>query len=306
MIRMILNILVPLDGSALAEAALPGALWFSKLFGARVTLLHVIEHHAPASIHGERHLTNEADALAYLKSVAEHFPAGIEVAFHVHNEEVSNVARSIAMHAGELVQDMVVMCSHGKSGLRQFMVGNIAQKVISYGSTPVLLIHPQRDQEALFSHVGHLLVALDDDPEHNCGLEMAGLVAEKSGAALRLVHVVPRLDSLKGQEAAASKLLPGTTAALLEIEQEGALSTLMERAKPWRERGVDVAWRVVRGDPPEKIVEAANSVDAEIIVLSTHGKTGIGAFWAGSVAPRVPGLTDLPLLLVPTCWSYSE
>ncbi len=303
---MILNILVPLDGSVLAEAALPGALWFSKLFDTRITLLHVIERNAPASIHGERHLTNEADALAYLKSVAEHFPEGTEVAFHVHTEEVSNVARSIAMHAGELVQDMVVMCSHGKSGLRQFMVGSIAQKVISYGSTPVLLIHPQRDQKALFEHVDRLLVALDDDPEHSCGLEMAGVVAEKSGAGLRLVNVVPRLESLKGQEAAASKLLPAATIALLEIEQEEALSTLAERAKPWREQGIDVAWKVVRGDPPEKIVEEAASANADMIVLSTHGKTGIGAFWAGSVAPRVPGLTDLPLLLVPTCWSYSE
>jgi nucleotide-binding universal stress UspA family protein len=43
-----------------------------------------------------------------------------------------------------------------------------------------------------------------------------------------------------------------------------------------------------------------------MIVLGTHGKTGMGAFWAGSVAPRVPGQTDLPLLLVPTCWTFSE
>jgi nucleotide-binding universal stress UspA family protein len=303
---MFLNILVPLDGSALAEAALPGALWFRKLFGARLTLLHVIEHNAPASVHGDRHLTNEAEALAYLKSMAEHFPPDVQVDFHVHNEEVSNVARSIAMHASELVQDMVVMCTHGKSGLRQFMLGNIAQKVISYGSTPVLLIHPQGDQATRFAHIERLLVALDDDPEHNCGLELAGIIAKRSGAGLSLVNVVPRLESLKGKEAAAGKLLPAATIALLEIEQEEANSMLAARAKRWQERGVDVAWQVRRGDPPEQISEAATSVKANMIVLSTHGKSGMGAFWAGSVAPRVPGLTDLPLLLVPTCWSSEE
>jgi nucleotide-binding universal stress UspA family protein len=303
---MIINILVPLDGSALAEAALPGALWFSKLFGARITLLHVIEHNAPASVHGDRHLTNEADALTYLRSVAEHFPPGTQVDFHVHREEVSNVARSIAMHASELVQDIVVMCSHGKSGLRQFMVGSIAQKVISYGSMPVLLIHPQRDQAALFARIERLLVALDEDPEHNCGLEMAGLIAERSAAALLLVNVVPRLGSLKGEEAAAGKLLPSATTALLEIEQEEADSMLAARARSWQERGVDVAWQVRRGDPPEQISEAAASLNADMIVLTTHGKSGIGAFWAGSVAPRVPALTDLPLLLVPTCWSIED
>src|SRR5512133_333903 len=102
---MFVNILVPLDGSTLAEAALPGALWFSRVFGARITLLHVIEHNAPSNVHGERHLTNESQALAYLQSLAKSFPADVEVAFHIHTEEVSNVARSIAMHASELIQD---------------------------------------------------------------------------------------------------------------------------------------------------------------------------------------------------------
>ncbi len=303
---MISNILVPLDGSTLAEAALPGALWFSRLFGARITLLHVIERNAPASVHGDRHLTNETDALNYLKSIAEHFPEDIQVDFHVHTEEVSNVARSIATHASEFVQDMVVMCSHGKSGLHQFIVGNIAQKVISYGSAPVLLIQPQRDHQALFGNIERLMVALDEDPEHICGLEMAGLVARRSGAALRLVHVVPRLESLKGQDAAASKLLPGATIALLEIEQQESTAMLLERAKPLQKMGIEVTWQVVRGDPAEQIASAAESADAQMIVLSTHGKSGIGAFWASSVAPRVPALTDLPLLLVPTCWSEAE
>lgn len=303
---MISSILVPLDGSTLAEAALPGAQWFSELFGARVTLLHVIERNAPARIHGERHLTNETEALDYLKMVAKQFPHGTQVDFHVHSEEINNVARSIAIHAGELVQDMVVMCSHGNSGLRQFIIGSIAQKVISYGSAPLLLINPQLDQHKLFAHIERLLVALDNEPEHFCGLEMASLVARRSSIALRLVHVVPKLESLKGQEAAASKLLPGATIALLEIEQQEAETMLAEQAQPLQAKGIEVAWQVRRGDPPEQISQAAASMDTQIIVLGTHGKSGIGAFWAGSVAPRVPAVTELPLLLVPTCWGTEE
>lgn len=303
---MIENILVPLDGSALAEAALPGALWFREVFGARITLLHIIEHNAPSSVHGERHLTKEADALAYLQSVAQGFPAGAPATFHVHTEEVSNVARGIAQHASELVQSLVVMCSHGTSGLRQLMVGNIAQQVIAFGSTPVLLVQPQRDQHALFSRTQRLLVALDENPEHNCGLELAGMIAKQSGIEMRLVHVVPKLDSLKGKEAAASRLLPAAMVALLEIEQEEAAARLRERAQPWLAKGGKVTWQVRRGDPPEQLVRAASQADASMIVLSSHGKTGMGAFWAGSVAPRVPGMTDLPLLLVPTCWSYIQ
>lgn len=301
---MILNhILVPLDGSSLAEAALPGAIWFSQLYEAGVTLLHVIEHNAPAIVHGQPHLTNEADALAYLEKISLRFPSKTHVEFHVHREEVNNVARSIASHASELEQDLVVMCSHGRSGLRQFMVGNIAQQVIGFGSTPVLLVQPQQDQNALFSEVDKLLVALDVNPEHTCGFEFAGDIAIRSGAQLILLNVVPRLGSLKGQEAAVGSLLPATTVALLDIEEEEVVGMLESKAKPLRAKGVKVNQIVLRGNPPEVIAKTGEDQAANMIVLTTHGKHGMDAFWSGSVAPRVPGLTDLPLLLVPTCFT---
>ena len=303
---MIRNILVPLDGSKLAEAALPGALWFARIFGSSITLLHVIEKNPPSTVHGEHHLSSEAEAMQYLQKIAQEIPPEIQTEKHVHTEEVSNVPRSIALHAGELAQDLIVMCTHGKGGIREMMMGSIAQQVIAFGATPVLLVHPKLDQARLFAEMKTLLIALDDDPEHACGLELAGLIARRSDVALRLLNVVPLLGSLRGKEAAAGKLLPATTKALLEIEQEGARSMLMDRAKVWAEKGVPVTIEVRRGDPPEQIVQAAVNSNAGMIILGTHGKTGIGAFWAGSVAPRVPGLTGLPLLLVPTCRTYEE
>lgn len=303
---MIRNILVPLDGSSLAEAALPGALWFAGLFKAQITLLHVIEHHAPASVHGDRHLTQKAEALEYLRGVASAFPPGLHTELHVHSEEVSDVPRSIAMHAGELMQDLVVMCSHGRSGLRQFMVGSNAQQVIGLGSVPVLLIQPQRDQKTQFENPKSFLVALDDDPEHVCGLELAGQVAARSGIALLLLNVVPRLESLRGEEAAAGKLLPSATIALLDMEEEEARRLLISQAQPWIDRGIDITVQIQRGDPAEQIANTTASSGASVIVLGTHGKRGIDAFWAGSVAPRLPHLTDQPLLLVPTCRTYSD
>jgi nucleotide-binding universal stress UspA family protein len=296
------NILVPLDGSSLAEAALPGAGWFSQLYGAKVTLLHVIEHNAPATVHGQPHLTNETDALAYLKSISLRFPTGTQVEFHVHREEVSNVARSIASHASELDQDLVVMCSHGRSGLRQFIVGNIAQQVIGLGKTPVLLVQPQRDQNALFDKVEKLLVALDGNPEHTCGFELAADIVQRSGAQMILLNVVPKLASLKGQEAAVSRLQPVTTVAILDIEEEEAAEMLSSRARPLKDQGLEVSALVRRGDPSELIARTGEDEAVDMVVMTTHGKHGMDAFWSGSVAPRVPGLTDLPLLLVPTCY----
>ncbi len=303
---MIRKILVPLDGSALAEAALPGALWISRIFGANLILLHVIEHNAPASVHGERHLRMEEEAMKYLKSVASSFPEDVHAELHVHTEEVRNVPRSIALHAAEMVVDLIVMCSHGKSGLRQLMMGSIAQQVISLASTPVLLIQPQKEQESLFANPRCILVALDEDPEHACGLGLAGAIGQRSEVSLRLVNIVPRLDSLHGSEAATGRLLPVATSALLEIEMSEAKAMLAALAHPWAEKGIDVNVEVRRGDPPAQIAQAAAEAGAAMIVLGTHGKAGMDAFWAGSVAPRMPAMTDLPLLLVPTCRNYEE
>ncbi|TLN01703.1 universal stress protein, partial [bacterium] len=96
------HILVPLDGSGLAEAAIPTAVALSRQLGSEVTLLHIIEKNAPQEIHGQRHLTSEEDAQQYLEWIAEHQFAGIAgLHTHVHTEEVSQVARSIAEHSEE-------------------------------------------------------------------------------------------------------------------------------------------------------------------------------------------------------------
>ncbi|MGC9195455.1 MAG: universal stress protein, partial [Syntrophobacteraceae bacterium] len=103
---MFKHLLVPLDGSKLAEAPLPAALYFARIMGARVTLLHTVEKDAPREIHGERHLTGEQEARDYLEEVAARvFPPEIQVEVHVHGEQIDNVARSIAEHAEELGAD---------------------------------------------------------------------------------------------------------------------------------------------------------------------------------------------------------
>jgi nucleotide-binding universal stress UspA family protein len=107
------HLLVPLDGSRLAEAALPAAYLAQKL-DATVTLLHIIEHDAPEEIHHEHHLTDPDSAYAYLAEIAERaFPPGLRVERHIHDTAVDDVARSLVEHTGELVTpDLIVMCQH--------------------------------------------------------------------------------------------------------------------------------------------------------------------------------------------------
>ena len=297
---MFKHLLIPLDGSRLAEAALAPAALLAEKLGASVTLIHVIEKNAPAAIHGERHLTNEEDAHRYLGEVAAKvFSAGTAVETHVHTEEVSNVARSITAHAVEYEPDLILMCAHGHGGLRNLMVGSIAQQVIGMGKTPVLLLQPEEDVWPDVFPLQRVLVGLDAVPEHERSLVVAGELAERMGAGLLLVNVVQTVDTLRGERAAAGKLLPATAMAMLDMTAASALEYLESKAESWRAREVEVATQVRRGDIPRELVHAAAEFEIELIVLGTHGRAGMGAFWSGSATAKVIGQTHIPLLLVP-------
>jgi nucleotide-binding universal stress UspA family protein len=295
------HILAPLDGSRMAESALPAAAFIAERFRADVTLLHVIEHHAPSEVHGEPHLTDPVEADRYLERLKKTaFPEGVATACHVHEVEVENVARSIVEHAGEYRPDLIVMCTHGKSGIRTQLFGSIAQRVIAMGTVPILLIRPGEDESFPPFRCGKILLPLDANPEHERSIPSAVDLTRACGAELRLVMVVPTVGSLPGEWAASGKLLPGATGELLDIAREDAGEYLRRMAETLKDReGIPGDFAVLRGDPAEVIEAAASNYGADVVILGTHGRSGLDAFWSGSIASRVTAHTSVALLLVP-------
>jgi len=124
------HLIVPLDGSRLAEAALPITRQLAQKLSVPVTLVHLIERNPPHQVHGQHHLSNAEEAERYLTELSRRFFSdGPRVAQHVHATEITDVPRAIAEHATELGSDLVVMCTHGQIGLRKLLFGSIAQKV---------------------------------------------------------------------------------------------------------------------------------------------------------------------------------
>ena len=297
---MFKHLLVPLDGSKLAEACLPAAVALCKALNASVMLLHIIEKDASPEIHGDRHLTNEDDACKYLDQVArDFFPPEVKVETHVHTEEVSDITRSIVEHTGEYAPDLIVMCTHGAGGLREVVVGSIAQQVIGRAHTPILLVKAGEAGAVAFTGIKSILAPLDGEPEHEQCLPAAMDLAQHFGASLNLMTVVPTLGTLAGERAASGWMLPGATRAILDIDEQTAVEYLERVAARPRTTGVKIVTFVRRGDPLQQIIQAAQSQNIDLIVLATHGKGGMKAFWAGSVAPKVVIESRLPLLLVP-------
>ncbi len=304
---MLKHLLVPLDGSRLAEASLPAAAFLADRLGAKVTLLHVIERDAPQAIHGERHLSDPDEAVHYLDEVADRaFPHGTEIEKHVHGEESSNVAGSIADHIAELEADLIVMCTHGRGGLRGWMFGRIAQQVVNRGSKPVLLVQPSGEEAPSAFNCRRLLVALDGNPEHEPGLKISAHLARVFSADLHLVMVVPYTSTLSGEQAATARILPRATSALLDIAEEDASQYLCRHVKELESAGLAATAEVRRGDPVPLILNTAEKSAADLIVLATHGKTGMDAFWSGSTTPTVTGRSSIPLLLVPVPGKRTE
>ena len=293
-------ILVPLDGSKLAEAAIPVAASLAQTLGAPVTLLHIIEEDAPPEIHRDHHLTQADEAAAYLTNVAERdFPLGVNVDTHVHTAVVKDVPGSIVEHATrEFQPDLIVMCTHGKSGVRDLLYGSIAQQVVVQGLTPLLLIRPHSSTSTGF-RLDKILVPLDTGPTHDESLPVAQQLARAYQSKIHLLTVIPTFGTVAGETAAASSLLPATTSALLEIQVENAANDLQEHLDDLKKTDLSATAEVARGDPVVEIVRLSEKLKVDLIVLTTHRKAGAAAFWAGSVAPNVVRRAHVPILLIP-------
>lgn len=297
---MFKHILVPLDGSALAEAVLPAAVEMARLGGARLTLIHLVERDAPEAVHGQAHLRNAAEATVYLEEAAARaVPAGIPVTCHVHDVAFKTVSEGIVAHAAEMDHDLIAMCAHGQGRAFRFLLGSIAQRIVEQGTIPVLVVQPDESGAAAPFAFRVILAPLDGGSEHIEGLPMARELASASGAVLYLAVVVNRFETLRGQRTVTSRLMPGATVQLLEMAAEEAVVYLDKLRQTLSAEGLTVRTQVLRGDPAKALALASGEVKADLLVLATHGKTGLSAFWSGSVAHQICSVCKLPLLLIP-------
>ncbi len=294
------RLLVPLDGSRLAEAVLPVVERLAAA-GATAVLLHVSERGAPATVHGERHLRACDEATAYLQDVAARLqPAGGAVEIHTHEVPEGDVAGSIAAHAEEEKASLIVLCTHGGGGVRDLLVGSIAQQVLRRGAVPVLLVRPDAAGASPPFAPRTVLVPLDGTAGAEAALTPAADLARALGAALHLVMVVATLQTARGDRNPAALLLPATSRAMLDLQQSDAQGYLDALAAEVRTSGLAVTTEVRRGEPAAALSDEAAEPGVGLVVVATHGRAGLQAIWAGSVTARLLGRTRAPVLLLRT------
>jgi nucleotide-binding universal stress UspA family protein len=287
------TILVPLDGSAFSERALPMATTLARALRAQVILVRAASAAVfPGTDPTEAQVQAVEEAQAYLSALA----AGLSE--HDLNIEVAvpygDAAESILLEIGLRSADLVVMCTHGRSGLGRWIYGSVAEQVLAHSPAPVLLVRPTGEVATLTPEPEQttLLVPLDGSAFAETALpHTAALARAFGGTILLLCAVEPPMVPYTYQGVS---LAPG---ASMEIARE-AESYLEQVAQRLRSAGLSVLTVVREGWPADVIAYRGPALGPSLIVMATHGRTGVARLLLGSVALEVVRRSPLPVMLI--------
>jgi nucleotide-binding universal stress UspA family protein len=304
------TILVPLDGSELAEQALPVAIALARASGAELHLVHVfVPYAARADMPGavmdntELERTLEEQSTEYLRSVTER--AASELPGHVHADPVrtrpirSPYSESVAVvdrlrrAAARLHPDLMVLATHARGGLGRAWLGSVADALIRRVNVPTLLVHPREGSPVPARVFSHIVVPLDGSRLAEESIPVAARLAALGNARVTLIRVViPQLAL--GQPSVILQF----NVDQLEHYQREAKRYVMEVADRYRAAVPAIEAEVVMASsPPRAILEWSEQHGADLIAMSTHGRSGFRRFMLGSVADKVIRSATIPVLL---------
>ena len=284
------TLLVPLDGSPQAEAALPYATRLAACLQAELVLLR-------AAL--ARTLPGVAPATAQVQVVseAEDYLAALEARFRAAGISCRSVvpygaaAESIVDNASLQAASLVVMSAHGHSGPSRWTHGGVADKVVQGLGAPVLLIQGPGGAPAA-EQLGSVLLPLDGSELAEALLPAVALLASRLGVGVTLLSVVPPARAAEPAGAQATQAERWPSAGELEAAE------YLQRVQEWlRGRGVEARVEVRVGNPAEAILDRSMADDVWLVVISSHGRSGVGRWVYGSVADRVLHQAERPVLL---------
>ena len=270
---------VPLDGSRVSENALPYVGAVAKASGAAVRFVHVVDEDAArndADFERAKQVFGE-----YVTALAkDHLPAGIE-------HSVATVKGAAAKEILNLAADatMIVISTHGAGGIKAAVIGSVTDKVVRGTTVPVLVI-PGTDEAADQPSKKAVLIAVDGSPEAEQGLVKGREFATWLGAPVVLV----RSYSIPVPVGTEFVYYPADQA---EIFEKAAKDYVAGAAKATEKS------YVVHGPAAQSIEDTAEELDAQAVVVSSHGKGFAARIALGSTTDRLMHSMKRPLLVVP-------
>ena len=271
------KIIVPIDFSEHSEFALEAAAMLAKKYGAEIMALHMLEISDAVLTHSSDEQQNKAFFLLQLAEkrfgefLDKDFLEGVNVTPVVKHFKVFSEVDDVAK---EHDADLIVMGSHGASGVKEFLVGSNTEKVVRHSDTPVLVIK----HNPILMDFENVVFACDFSEESVEAYGKAAKVFEEMGSKLHLVYV--NLPNIGFRSTA---------------EMEKRVAEFMKTANGNLEKMSEVAY-ISDYSVEQGILNYANVVGADLIAIATHGRTGLAHFFEGSISEDLANHSTLPVM----------
>lgn len=291
------RIVVPVDGSKLAERALALAVPLAEQHGARLIVLHAHTPMLPLFLGGAAPVRDSAldedqrqEQVRYVsrlaKRLAKQTSAPVEGVFRD-----GPVVETITKVAAEGRAPLIVMCTHGRGGFKRFWLGSVADRLIRHATVPVLLLTGSRSTGKRLTGTPvfeHVLVTLDGSDRAETALRAARALLASIEARITVAHVVHPMSAL-----AATTM----ERAPVQVTVESYLEPLLDSQRaPGLTLDYDV---IVDGNVARAILEVATRRDVGAIAITSQGLGGVQRLVVGSVADKLIRTSPVPVLVCP-------
>jgi nucleotide-binding universal stress UspA family protein len=294
------HILLPLDGSPLAECVLPHAVALAQAFGARITLLRVLVPPEDDDECGSSFIdpvvwsVRRQATEGYLVRVAERMQAlDLNVAHVVLD---GPPAQRVVEFAWDNDVNLIILSSHGRSGLSRWSVSSVAQKILDLASSSVLIVRAYSSQPTALADLRYrrIVVPVDGSSRAECALAAAGALAGQHESQLTLVHAIQRPTFPRR--------------APLSQDDIDLIELLVERSRDAAEEYLRDLIAVVPGDARNQLLvsedgatslhELVETEQTDLVVMSAHGRSGKNRWPFGSLTTSFIQYGGTSLLIV--------
>jgi nucleotide-binding universal stress UspA family protein len=296
---MLESILVPLDGSLLAECVLPHVVALSQAFDAKVLLLRVVgENHEPGTTHSVDPLNwqiNKTETTVYLKQIdSQLHEAGVKTEIATREGLAADWIIGVAETEGV---NLIVLSTHGQSGLTQWGTGSIVQRIIASAQTSLLLVRAHEAESAeLNDHHYRRLVPLDGSRRAEHVLPMVIALARFHHSQIHLVHVVKKPEMARHMPLTQEDSELSDHIVARNQEEIAQYFALMQMRSP--QEGIDVQTHVlISEDVAAALHGFVERENIDLVALSAHGYSGNSQWPYGSIANNFIAYGKVPLLL---------
>jgi nucleotide-binding universal stress UspA family protein len=289
------TVLFPTDFSRAANTALPHALKLAQKWGTEITILHVATLYSDDPNAPEYQQLDEGNFKEYIEKSLSEISQAMESSQKVTTEVVREVAPATGIldFIEEKGIDLTVMGTHGHSALAQFFLGSVAERVVRHAPCLVLTVAQDRKEYRNNPDYQNVLVAFDFSEHSKKAAREARDMAFQYGARLQALYVVEQevhpAFYLKWRESMAREL-----PQIAEEAKESLKSTLGEEGL----QDLDVHVEIGDGKAHAEISKFARASEVDLIVMGTHGLSGLDRMLLGSTTERVVRIASCPVLTV--------